>query len=184
MVTSTRRLASLATTLTPLPVSLAKALPTRITSPTRAPSSSSLRIDFAPYHDLLRLVVEGDFLARLYRGNVHAERDGVAVARFNAGVGRLARADALHPVAHVGGCLRIAVGDGARGDRGVAAQRKAWQQVRLHLHFGGGTRGEAALGRDLLLVHVDHAAVGVVELLDAAGGVGEARGILHLEALR
>src|SRR5665213_1588295 len=183
MVMSTRRLASSATTLTPLPVSLAKALPTRIISPTRAPSRSSLRIDFAPYHDLLRLVVEGDFLAGLDGGDVHAERDGVAVAGFNAGVGRFAGADALHPVAHVGGGLRIAVGDGARGDGSVAAQREARQQVGLHLHFGGGPCGQATFGRDFLLVHVDHAAVGVVELLDAAGGVGEARRILHLEAL-
>src|SRR5665213_3590379 len=119
MVMSTRRLASSATTLTPLPVSLAKALPTRTMSPTRKPSRSSLRIDLASYHHLLRLVVEGDFLAGLDCCDVHAERDGVAVARFNAGVWRFAGADALHPVAHVGGGLRIAVSDGARGDRGV-----------------------------------------------------------------
>src|SRR5665213_3607794 len=172
MVMSTRRLASSATTLTPLPVSLAKALPTRIIKPTRAPSSSNLRIDFASRHHLLRLVVEGDFLAGLDGGDVHAERDGVAVARLDAGVWRFARADTLHPVAHVGGSLRIAVRVGSRGNGSVAAQRKAWQQVGLHLHLGCGARGQAALGRDLLLVHVDHAGVGVVELLDASGGVG------------
>src|SRR5665213_658087 len=183
MVISTRRLASSATTLTPLPVSLAKALPTRTMMPTRRPSQSNLRIDFAPYHDLLRLVVEGDFLAGLDRGDVHAERDGVAVARFKAGVRRLAGADALHPVAHVGGGLRIAVGDGARGDRGVAAEREARQQVGLHLHFGGGASSETTFSRDLLLVHIDHAGIGVVELLNASGGVGEARRILHLKAL-
>ena len=39
------------------------------------------------------------------------------------------------------------------------------------------------VGVTRLLVHVDHAAVRVVELLHAAGGVGEARRVLHLEAL-
>ena len=65
-------------------------------------NANNLRIDLASNHDLLGLVVEGDLLPGLNGGDVHAERDGVAVAGFDAGVRRLAGADALHPVAHVG----------------------------------------------------------------------------------
>src|ERR1035441_6191137 len=137
---------------------------------------------------LLGLIVEGDLLPALDGGDIHAQRNGVRVAGADAGVGSFARAHALHPVAHVG--VRLWIAATAAGGIGVGRyllhlihQREAGQLIRLHLHGGRFTRAETSGGCDRLFVHVDHAAVGVVELLHSAGGVGEARGVLHLEAL-
>ena len=109
---------------------------------------------FASGHDLLGLVVEGDFLAGLHGGDAHAKRDGVAVARFNAGVWRFAGADALHPVAHVGGGLGIGAGVGGGFGCDAFAESEAGQEVGLHLHLVGLLLLETAFGRDLLGVHV------------------------------
>src|SRR5579862_3655944 len=47
------------------------------------PCSQSLRIDFSSGHHLLRLLVEGYLQSGLDRGNIHAQRDGVAVSGFD-----------------------------------------------------------------------------------------------------
>src|SRR6185312_14223831 len=122
MVTSTRRCAWSAVTLTPAPASFARA-GAALPSPTIAITPninhlyrdlpSCLYMNLASREHLLRLVVEGYLLAGLDGGDVHAQRDGVAVAGFDVGVGRLARADALHPVAHVGRGLVVDVSAGA-----------------------------------------------------------------------
>src|ERR1035437_1292805 len=184
MVMSTRRLASSATTWTPLEDEAAKALAVKMKLAAKSASAKNLGINFASYHHLLRLVVEGDFLASVDGGDVHAEGDGVMVAGFNGGVGGFARADTLHPVAHVGRGHGIAAGVGfGGGGIGFLDEREAGQEIFLEAHGRGFASAQAAGGSDRPLVHVDHAAVGVVKFFDAAGGVGEARGVLYLEAL-
>src|SRR5579863_6290450 len=159
MVMSTRRLASSGTTWTPFAGGAAKATEMLARVVARAVSATNLGKDFASRHDLLRLVVEGNFQAGLDGGDVHAEGDGVAVTGFNGGVGSFAGANTFHPVAHVGGGLRVAVGIGISGDGlHFFDKREAIEQVWFHAHFGGRAGTESA-GRSYgLLVHVDHAA--------------------------
>src|SRR5260370_35520156 len=133
---STRWCASSATTWTPLSAAFAKSLLPKPRPPTRRPSTSNLCIDLSPRDHLLRFVIEGHLLAGLDGSNVHAKRDGVAVTSFNAGIGCLSGANRLHPIAHIGRGLRIALRVGGRRNRfSLLAKRKAGQQVRLHLHF-------------------------------------------------
>src|SRR6185437_1297396 len=106
MVMSTRRSETLGTTLTIWagaarigPV-LQKAIAIISTSPSTSPAP--LRIHLASRHHLLRFVVEGNFLARFDGGDIHAQRNRMRVPGLNRRVRRLARPDALHPVAHVG----------------------------------------------------------------------------------
>src|SRR5580698_443943 len=113
MVMSTRRWASSGVTCTPLEVDAAcNADAAKAQAANDTASAARLRIHLASRYDLLGLLVEGNFLAGLYCRNVHAESDGVAVSGVDRGIGRLARANALHPVAHVGRGLRIGSGVG------------------------------------------------------------------------
>ena len=93
----------------------------------------------------------------------------MAVTSFDRRIGRLARAHALHPVAHIGRGLRISVRIGVGVHRGgLVAERHARQQVGLHVHLVSEPFRQPACGRHRLLVHVDHAAIRVVELLHSA----------------
>src|SRR2546423_14407106 len=56
----------------------------------------------APDNDVLFGVIESDALTGLNCGDSHAERDGMTIASVNVGVGLLAVADGLEPVANVG----------------------------------------------------------------------------------
>src|ERR1700684_236460 len=107
MVMSTRRRASFATTCTPEAGAAMSEVELNIMAAAKIPSTAMLRIHLASHHHLLRLVVEGHFLAGLNRSHIHAESDGMAVSCFDRRIGRLARAHAFHPVAHVRGGLRI-----------------------------------------------------------------------------
>src|SRR5579875_3853285 len=112
MVMSTRRCAVSGVTLTPFCAVAAYGSAARTASAARVGAifdRGELGKDLASCHDLLRLVVEGDLEAGLDGGDVHAERDGVAVAVFDRGVRGLAAAHALHPVAHVGGGFGVDV---------------------------------------------------------------------------
>ena len=106
----------------------------------------------------------------------------MAVAGFNGSIGSLARADTLHPVAHICGRLRIgsSVGCG-RSWCCVLGERKAVQQVWLHVHFRGGARAQSARGSYGLFVHIDHAAIRVIKFLNSARRVSKSRRILYLE---
>src|ERR1035437_1661965 len=99
--------------------------------------SLDMRIWLTSNHYLLGLIVEGDFLAGLDCGYIHAQRDRVAVACADAGVRRLARADAFHPVAHVGGGLGVAVSTGGVGVGGdlfdLVHQREAGMPAGVRL---------------------------------------------------
>src|SRR5579862_7114409 len=137
MVMSTRRCASSGTTCTPEVLAALSGWVGVRRAAARA-TTASLRINLASNHHVLRLVVEGDFLAGLNRSHIHAEGNGVAVAGLNGSVGRFARAQALHPVAHVRRGLRVGVRVGGGGDGffGAIEKREAGQKVRLHLHLG------------------------------------------------
>src|SRR5580700_5940945 len=100
MVMSTRRSAESDTTRTPFG-GAAKALAARAKPAAAETNSNLLCIDLTPSQHLLRLVVEGHLHTSLDSGHVHAQCDGMAVARFNRRVRCLARAHALHPVAHI-----------------------------------------------------------------------------------
>src|SRR3989442_16037055 len=65
-------------------------------------------------NDRLLCVVETDALARLNGCDGHAKGDGVAVASFDVGVGRLAGADRFQPVPDIahGGVIGAGVGRG------------------------------------------------------------------------
>ena len=60
-------------------------------------------------------------------------------------------------------------------------QIEVGQKVGLHFHVGGALFVETAVGGDLAGGEVEFAAVGIVNLLGAAGGVAEARTVCHLE---
>src|SRR5437667_9450614 len=79
----------------------------RIPSP-KPPSISSqaLRMLSTHHHIALR-VVEHHLPAAVHRGDRHAQRDGVTVARLDARVRLFAAAHALHPVPDGGGGGRI-----------------------------------------------------------------------------
>src|SRR5690348_14976002 len=79
MVMSTRRCASSGTTCTPDFPAARSSCAGMSMAAARAATRGSLRIHLAPSHHLLRFVVEGDLLAGLNRGHIHAQRDGVAV---------------------------------------------------------------------------------------------------------
>src|SRR5258707_12424028 len=97
---------------------------------TTNPQTAMLRIYLAPHHPLLGLVVEGHLLACLDGGNVHAQRDGMTVSGFDRRIGSLAGTDALHPVAHVGRSLRVAMGIRiGRDSLGLFDERKAGKQI-------------------------------------------------------
>src|SRR6202008_4577927 len=106
-----------------------------------------------------------------------------AVAGVDVRVGLPTRADALHPVPHVGGGGRIAarVRGGLHG--GNLGELHRGQEVGLHAHLGRHAFRQAAGGRDLVRVEIQHPGVGVVQLLRAARGVRHARRVYHLEAL-
>src|ERR1039458_3149969 len=110
MVMSTRWAASLTMTATPLAGDAPAAAFRVMIEPAISPIAKSLDvvIRLASNHHHLRLLVEGHLLAGLDGRHIHAQCDGVAVARADAGIRRLARAHALHPVAHVGVGLRVA----------------------------------------------------------------------------
>src|ERR1039458_4712281 len=130
MVMSTRRWASSGVTCTSLEDEAAKA---QAANPNVAASAARLRIDLASRDDLLGLVVEGNFLAGLDGRDVHAQSDGVAVSGFNRGIGCFSRADALHPVTHVGRCLRIGSGVGrCRSGLGFFDERETGKEVGFH----------------------------------------------------
>src|SRR3954454_16945241 len=107
MVTSTRRSASLATTRTPCPIAETATHPSA-SIPARNPAA--LRIRLASRDHLLSGIVERHLLTCLDRGDIHAQGNGVAVAGLDGRIGRLARAHAFHPVAHVGRGLGIGTG--------------------------------------------------------------------------
>src|ERR1039458_3418325 len=143
-----------------------------------SPNTAMLRINLASHHYLLGLVVEGDLLAGLDGGDVHTQRDGMTISSLDGRIGSFAGTDALHPVAHVGRGLWVAVGVSiGRDGLCLLDERKAGQQGAPQSHLGGRTSGQATSGSHRLFVHVDHAAVGVVKLLDAAGAVCESRGV-------
>src|SRR5277367_602304 len=120
MVMSTRCRSTSGTTCTP-PEGFVCALNGSTKAAARQPRNS-LGIHFACNHYLLGRVVEGRLLAGLNSGDVHAQRNRVAVTGFNAGVRGLPRPDALHPIEHVCGCLRIpaSIGGGLNRLRALA----------------------------------------------------------------
>src|SRR5882762_288702 len=74
----------------------------RIPSP-KPPSISSQALRMlSPHHHVALGVVEHDLPAAVHRGDRHAQRHRMVVARFDVGIGLFTRAHALHPVAHVG----------------------------------------------------------------------------------
>src|SRR5437763_15924765 len=82
---------------------------------TRTKNNHTVRMSASAHHNVAFGVVEHHLPAAVHRGDGHAQRHGVVVARLDVGVGLLARAHAFHPVLHVGGGGRI----GARVRRGL-----------------------------------------------------------------
>ena len=132
---------------------------------------------------VLRGIVESDALAGLDGGDRHAQRHRVTVAGVDTGVRRLATADALHPVPHVGRCGIVGAGVGGRRRGGRFRDRHGRQQVGLPSHGLRVVLSQAAGVGDGVLVEIEHAAVGVVVLLHITRGIGHARAVDHLEAL-
>src|SRR3989441_2776039 len=155
-----------------------------ITMRTRdAPALGLLMRRSSSQNDRLLCVVETDALARLNGGDGHAKGDGVAVASFDVGIGRLAGADRFQPVPDIahGGVIGAGVGRGLHAASQLG-QRESGQKIRLCVHFLCVFFSEPTRGSDLVLVEIERAAVGVVQLLDAAGRVAHARRIDNLEA--
>src|SRR5712692_9391687 len=75
------------------------------------------------HKDLLLRIIEANALASLNGGNGHAQSDGMAVASFDAGVGRLAGADRFQPVPDI--AHRGVIGAGV--DRGLHAAGRLGQ---------------------------------------------------------
>src|SRR5215471_7260469 len=101
MVTTTRRSASFATTLTPCArEEIARPPATNIP----AAVGNRLGIGLSSHHHLLSRIVEGNLLASLDCRHIHTESNGMAVAGLDWSVWRFARAHTFHPVAHVGRC--------------------------------------------------------------------------------
>src|SRR6185312_5278511 len=98
MVMSTRRCASSGATSTPDFPAAHSSCTGMSMAAARAATRASLRMDLPPDHHALRLVVEGNLLAGLNRGHIHAQRDGVAVPCLDGRIRRLVRTHALHPV--------------------------------------------------------------------------------------
>src|SRR4029077_636975 len=108
----------------------------------------------AASHDHLLLgVVESDSLSGLNRGNGHAERDGMTVARFDVGVGGFAAADTLQPVPNVVDRHVVVAGVRGSGGRGVSlGERNGWKKIRFHIHFPCEFFGESTFRSDLVFV--------------------------------
>src|SRR5215472_10013359 len=157
MVMSTRRWASSATTCTPLAVEAEKVDVVSSIVAAASPNTAPLRINLSSHHDLLGLVVEGDLLTCPDGGDIHAQCDGMTVSSLNRRIGSFARTDALHPVAHVGRGLWIAMGVGiGRNGLGLLDERKAGEQVWNHSHLSGRAGGQASGRSHRSLVHIDH----------------------------
>src|SRR5271156_6220424 len=88
MVTSTRRCTSSTVTWTPFSERFANALPPT-PDRTKRHRASLTDIRLSPGEHLFCFVVEGDLLPGLDRGDIHAQRDRVAITGINAGVRRL-----------------------------------------------------------------------------------------------
>src|SRR6266550_7894919 len=112
-VTSTRRRSSCGTTSTRglgawgsgfgIPESQAP-------SPKPQAISHTVRMSASTHHDVLLAIIEHHLAAGVHRGDGHAQSYGVAVAGVDVRVGLPTRADALHPVPHVGNGGRVAAG--------------------------------------------------------------------------
>src|SRR6266550_8987972 len=103
---STRRSASRATTSTRGPWACPMA-------GRPSPSNSHALRMFLPlstHHDVLLAIIEHHLAAGGHCGDGHAQGHGVAVAGVDVSVGLPTRADALHPVPHVGNGGRVAAG--------------------------------------------------------------------------
>src|SRR6185437_16243712 len=142
MVMSTRRCASLGVTFIPFAASAAYAYERSSMIAARAETAPILRIDLSSSEHLLRFIVESYLLACLNSGDVHAECDGMAVSGFDGCIGSFSRANAFHPVAHIGGGLRICAGIRRGGGLFcVFHEREAGKQVGIHSHLCGRSSG-------------------------------------------
>src|SRR5438128_741018 len=107
----------------------------------------------------------------------------MAVAGVDVGVGGFAAANTFEPVANVGDSHVVGTGvRGGAGGGGDLAERKSAELIGLHVHFGSGFFGEAAVGGDFVLVEIKRAAVGEIQLLDAAVGISHTGRIDDLKA--
>nr|GFD50846.1 hypothetical protein [Tanacetum cinerariifolium] len=99
------------------------------------------------YHHLLRFLIKCGLEAGVSSGSGHDVGNGVAVAGLHGGVGLLAAAHALHPVAHVVGGEHIATSVCRGGHGRRLGQAELGQQVGGQVHSVGRLLGKAAGGR-------------------------------------
>src|SRR5260370_14722505 len=108
----------------------------------------------------------------------------MAIAGLDVGVGVLAASHVLKPVADVGRTLIIRARVGRGFYDSSLGQLLVGQYISLHVHLFRVPFRQSTITRHPMSLQIQCAAVGVIDLLDAAGRIRLSRRVDYLKALR